>query len=498
MTTLSLRWRIIVALIALTLGTTLALFFLARYFLDLSLQAQTSITEKTGDALNDALALAKENYARRKVMLQEAGRKLRATPLLREAAETGTPESIRISLQALGIQPGELRFLGPQEIPEKATEAPLSTEPIVFKDPNLDNALQLLIPLDTGGPYAALLVTEPLDELLSVEEAAHTYRHLQMIESDLRRGFLLFFLVATISLVLLACLVGIRIGFGVTHPLCALLKGTRELARDNLDYRIPPGRDDEIGLLIHSFNRMAEDLKQNRRQRLEAEKIAAWREIARRLAHEIKNPLTPIQLTVQQMRDKYTGTDPAYRQLVADCTEIVTEEVENLRSLVQEFADFARMPSLSLGVHDLNAVVTDAARLYSDASLQLDLTTGLPLLNLDSEQMHRVLINLIENGLEATQESGPIRVVTRQEGGTILLRVEDGGPGVPEADRERIFQPYISSKPSGMGLGLAMVRSIVENHGGRIVVTSSPEGGARFEITLPVPETCLERPEVRT
>ena len=110
---------------------------------------------------------------------------------------------------------------------------------------------------------------------------------------------------------------------------------------------------------------MAEDLTQNRQQRLEAEKIAAWREIARRLAHEIKNPLTPIQLTVQQIRDKYPGEDPAYRKLVHDCTEIVTEEVESLRKLVQEFADFARMPSLSLGKHSLNDVITDIVRALS-------------------------------------------------------------------------------------------------------------------------------------
>jgi nitrogen fixation/metabolism regulation signal transduction histidine kinase len=305
-------------------------------------------------------------------------------------------------------------------------------------------------------------------------------------------------LVAAAGVVLVASVVGIRIGFEITGPLYALIKGTRELARDNLHYRIPRGRDDEIGLVIDSFNRMAEDLNQNRRQRVEAEKIAAWQEIARRLAHEIKNPLTPIQLTVQQMRDKYAGDDPAYRNLIEDCTEIVTEEVESLRGLVQEFADFARMPSLSLKRHDLNSVAQDAVRLYPEASIRLDLQVDLPELDLDVEQMRRVLINLIENGVEAAGENGTLAVCTQFRNGTVKLQVTDSGPGVARENRERIFQPYVSTKENGMGLGLAMVRSIVENHGGRVTVTDGPEGGAQFELLLPIPEGSIKWPEVQT
>ena len=317
-----------------------------------------------------------------------------------------------------------------------------------------------------------------------------------MEEEDLRWAFLLAFLVAATGVVVLASLVGIQIGFGITNPLYALIKGTREMARDNLDYRIPPGRDDEIGLLIDSFNKMAEDLKENRRKRLEAEQIAAWREIARRLAHEIKNPLTPIQLTVQQIRDKYPGKDPAYAKLINDCTEIVTEEVENLRALVQEFADFARLPSLSLSQNDLNTTIRDVVRLYPDAQIRLDLQPDLPELNLDVEQMRRVLINLIENGIEAAGQSGSLTIRTFVQEDQIRFLVNDSGPGVPPEERRRIFQPYVSTKESGMGLGLAVVRGIVEEHGGLITAADGPEGGAQFEIQLPVPETQRKRPEV--
>jgi two-component system, NtrC family, nitrogen regulation sensor histidine kinase NtrY len=241
-------------------------------------------------------------------------------------------------------------------------------------------------------------------------------------------------------------------------------------------------------LLIESFNKMAEDLKENRRKRLEAEQIAAWREIARRLAHEIKNPLTPIQLTVQQLKDKYPGDDPKYQKLVTDCTEIVTEEVENLRALVQEFADFARMPALLLAPKNINDIVQDIIRLYPDARIRQNLSPNLPTMQLDIEQIRRVLINLIENGIDAAGEKAHITIETEISEDEVCLRVSDNGPGVPEEERQRIFQPYISSKDSGMGLGLAVVRGIIEDHRGHIFVTDAPTGGAQFEIYLPLPE----------
>ncbi len=497
---LSLRSRIIIALIALALGTTLVLSLLAKNLLDQSLQV--SITPEIGQALNDALVLAKENYSVRKAIMVEAGGALAESPILNKAFQNGDLERLRDVFKQRELSEVSLRFAPRGSLPASLADR-LVGGPQVFKSPEQAALLQMAVPVwENGRIVAALFVTERLDKLINVERAAQTVGHLQMIfdhtQEDLYRAFLLTFLVAAAGVVLVTSVVGIRIGFEITGPLYALIKGTRELARDNLHYRIPRGRDDEIGLVIDSFNRMAEDLNQNRRQRVEAEKIAAWQEIARRLAHEIKNPLTPIQLTVQQMRDKYAGDDPAYRNLIEDCTEIVTEEVESLRGLVQEFADFARMPSLSLKRHDLNSVAQDAVRLYPEASIRLDLQVDLPELDLDVEQMRRVLINLIENGVEAAGENGTLAVCTQFRNGTVKLQVTDSGPGVARENRERIFQPYVSTKENGMGLGLAMVRSIVENHGGRVTVTDGPEGGAQFELLLPIPEGSIKWPEVQT
>ena len=477
MRSIPLRWRIITSLIGLALGTTLILALLARHFLALSLQ--TNVNLEMGSALTSALSLAKENYDAKKRQLQDIGQLLSAPPHRDENA-------LHAAFADAGLDNLTLRVSPLEQI-----DTDLSQGPAVSKVENDQLQLVLALP-DSQRALTALL---SLEALIDVENAVHTYKHIEMAEDDLLTAFLLAFLVAAAGVVLLASVIGVRIGFGITRPLNALLKGTREMARDNLQYRIPKGRNDEIGLLIESFNQMAQDLVENRRKRLEAEQIAAWREIARRLAHEIKNPLTPIQLAVQQMRDKYSGNDPAYQQFVTNCTEIVTEEVENLRSLVQEFANFARMPSLSLSPSDLNECVHNVVRLYPDAHIHLDLEKNHPTLELDAEQIRRVLINLIENGLDASGINGQIEIRTRTSGDTAILSVIDSGPGVPLKDRVRIFQPYVSTKESGMGLGLAVVHNIIEDHGGHISVNDAPKGGAQFDLQLPIPDRAVAQPE---
>ena len=477
MRAIPLRWRIIAALIGLALGTTLILALLAQHFLALSLQ--TNVNVEMGSALTSALSLAKENYDAKKRQLQDIGQLLSAPPhrdlnALHTAFANAGLDNPTLSISPIG-----------------QIDTDISQGPVVSKVEN--DRLQLVLALpDSQRALTALL---SLEALIDVRNAVHTYKHIEMAEDDLSTAFLLAFFVAAAGVVLLASVIGVRIGFGITRPLNALLKGTREMGRDNLQYRIPKGRDDEIGLLIESFNQMAQDLVENRRKRLEAEQIAAWREIARRLAHEIKNPLTPIQLAVQQIRDKYSGNDPAYQHFVTNCTEIVTEEVENLRSLVQEFANFARMPSLSLSPSDLNECVHNVVRLYPDAHIHLDLEENQPALELDAEQMRRVLINLIENGLDASGKNGQIEIRTRTSGDTTILSVIDNGPGVPIEDRLRIFQPYVSTKESGMGLGLAVVHNIIEDHGGHISVTDAPTGGAQFDLQLPIPDRAIAQPE---
>ena len=244
---------------------------------------------------------------------------------------------------------------------------------------------------------------------------------------------------------------------------------------------------------------------------LTAQRAAAWSEVARRIAHEIKNPLTPIQLSAERIARQFgvrangkdgpngnrlsTGVqDEELKRVVEECTTSITREVAGLKSLVDEFSRFARMPDAQKSNIDLNEVVRQAASLYEDrlnrADLELRLASELPSAMADAEQMKRVFVNLIDNGLEALNDSGERRVTieTRYDAAreTITAEVADTGEGIPAADFKRLFQPYFSTRGRGTGLGLAIVQRIVSEHGGHIHAEHNAPKGARFVIEIPV------------
>lgn len=225
---------------------------------------------------------------------------------------------------------------------------------------------------------------------------------------------------------------------------------------------------------------------------IRAQKVAAWREVARRLAHEIKNPLTPIQLSAERLRRKLSDLEPPRGELVQECTTTIIGEVEALKSLVDEFSQFARMPAPRAVPTDLHQLASDALALYrglfTSVTLEQRFAPTLPEVRVDPEQMRRVLINLVDNAIEAMNRSGTIVIETSYEAanGFVRLIVSDDGPGIPEGDREKLFLPYYSTKGRGSGLGLAIVRRIVAEHGGSIDVSDNVPRGTRFTIELPV------------
>jgi two-component system nitrogen regulation sensor histidine kinase NtrY len=231
------------------------------------------------------------------------------------------------------------------------------------------------------------------------------------------------------------------------------------------------------------------------------QRVAAWRDVARRLAHEIKNPLTPIQLCAERLRRHFGSAPPPVKELVDECTSTIVGEVESLKALVDEFAQFARMPAPRAVPSNLNAVLNETLALYnglfSKVRLDRQFAAALPPVRLDIEQIRRVVINLVDNALEALngmpddarQDADPpcITIQTQHDSTNAVARiiVADNGPGVPEADREKLFMPYYSTKRRGSGLGLAIVRRIVAEHGGSIEVGDNSPHGSRFVIELP-------------
>jgi two-component system nitrogen regulation sensor histidine kinase NtrY len=235
---------------------------------------------------------------------------------------------------------------------------------------------------------------------------------------------------------------------------------------------------------------------------IRTQRVAAWRDVARRLAHEIKNPLTPIQLSAERMRRHFGSAPPAARALVDECTATIVSEVESLKALVDEFAQFARMPTPRAVPSDLNAVLVETLALYNglfqEIQIQRRLAPGLPFIRVDVEQIRRVVINLIDNAVEALGGSGasarpdglpPVIVVETQHdaaNGVVRILVTDNGPGIPAADRDKLFMPYYSTKQRGSGLGLAIVRRIIAEHGGSIEAHDNMPAGTVFMIELPI------------
>ena len=224
---------------------------------------------------------------------------------------------------------------------------------------------------------------------------------------------------------------------------------------------------------------------------IRAQKVAAWREVARRLAHEIKNPLTPIQLCAERIRRHFSSSSGPTFELVEECTSTIVGEVDSLKAIVDEFSQFARMPAPRAVPTDLHALLTEALALYhgllGEVVFERRFAAALPKVRVDGEQIRRVIINLVDNAIEAMNRAGVITIETHHDPGASLVRliVTDNGPGIPAAEREKLFMPYYSTKRRGSGLGLAIVRRIVAEHGGTIEVGDNEPRGTKFTIELP-------------
>ncbi|MCA9684638.1 MAG: HAMP domain-containing protein, partial [Myxococcales bacterium] len=277
-------------------------------------------------------------------------------------------------------------------------------------------------------------------------------------------------------------------------------KLARQVASGELSTRAPRLGRDELGLLAAAFNTMLDELEHNRRRITYLQRVGAWQEMARRIAHEIKNPLTPIQLAVQQLREKDPGTDPRFSRLLADSAEIVEDEVESLRRMVTSFSQFAKVPEVVVEVVEVARILGEFERAYGGTEPGLEIVEpgeGDALLKIhgDRQLLKQVLVNLVENAGLSAREAGVETVEIRVGAGRVpgredelaFFSVEDNGPGIEPRRRELIFEPYETTRAQGTGLGLAIVKKIVLDHGGEVSVGESESlGGARFEVRIPL------------
>jgi two-component system nitrogen regulation sensor histidine kinase NtrY len=475
-----------------------------------------------------------------------------------------------------------------------------------------------------GTVVVAIHVPQRLEaQVRSIAQAFREYKQLKLLKQPIKGIYILLFLLMTLVIVFSVTWFGLYLAKGITVPIQRLAEGTREVAAGNLAYRVTAEADDEVGILVTSFNKMTEDLASSKTQLeraytdlqakhaelterrsytetvleavatgvvsadaagtvttvnraaarmlgldpaaavgrhytealldaefadlvalirrmdrlregslerelgvgrdgrrltllasltvlrgpaeeylgivlvfddltelLSAQRLAAWREVAQRIAHEIKNPLTPIQLSAQRLRRRLGGRLADEGGVLEECTATIIGEVEGLRRLVDEFTRFARMPRLAPRPTDVHRLLEGVVALYRETHPAVELRAAfapeLPVLEADPDQLKRAVLNLIDNAVEAG--AAEVVVGTRWERGTgrIQIVVADDGPGVAPELRDKLFVPYFSTKTTGMGLGLPIVHQIVTDHGGQIRVDENPPRGTRFVIDLPV------------
>lgn len=328
-------------------------------------------------------------------------------------------------------------------------------------------------------------------------DIAQVYRTVRKLESGRAREFYLAYFGILMAAVGLSLGVGWWLSRSVTKRIARLATATAHVARGDLTFQVPVIGRDEIARLSRDFNYMISEFSEARDRIVYLEKVSGWQDLARRLAHEIKNPLTPIRLAVQELRKRSRNEGGLFEKLVVELTEVVDEEVGSLTRLVDEFSQFARLPTVRPARVYLQKFLESFIRAYTkyrdDAEIDFVMPPAPFEAPIDQVLLRRVLVNLVDNAIDASPNK-PAHIRLKAEvdilTGRSYIHVEDSGLGIPPDIERRIFEPYFTTKSTGTGLGLAIVKKIVLQHGGTIQLSRSILGGADFCICLPcVPST---------
>jgi two-component system nitrogen regulation sensor histidine kinase NtrY len=432
----------------------------------------------------------REVIAAKKSEFQEVARRLAATQDLDRRFRERTEDDWDVLAAKLLEEHGELISVAivngqGQELAKATREASLPKERV--------RELELPQAIGVGGAQLNLVFAadmQPVLELQALGEALEASRRVDTVKSSLPESYRLAFLLLVGGVVVVVTIIALLFAGRISRRIASLVAGTREVAKGDLGARVAIEGSDELAELATAFNTMVDDLQQEKEKTLYLQRIGAWQDVARKLAHEIKNPLTPIQLVVQQAVSSYPGDDPRYLKLLASCDEIVREEVQGLKRLVDAFRDLGRLPKVEASALPLTDLLGD---LRANAELAkcmeiVEVDVGM-VVSADRLLLRRALVNLLENGVQAGAD-GSGRVVLRceREGAMALFSIEDEGPGVPEPKREQIFDPYVTSKETGTGLGLAIAKKVALDHRGLLLLDVAPSamGGARFILKIPL------------
>ncbi|HZO13717.1 MAG TPA: ATP-binding protein [Polyangiaceae bacterium] len=461
---------------------------------------RTAFHQEYLDQLDRSLGVYKDLVASMKRAMRNEGAAIGERHELRVAAQEGDRAALGRELErAMRAHPTLVSI----EIHDPEGEKVAGQKRPTPIDESRERPFQVDIPLaegDSAPTMQAVFAADRarIDELESAVEFAQAYKSFagKHLGEWLSRPHLLGFGALLGCTLLLAVITGIFVVRPLTRRIDRLAAATRPVAEGDLTVRVADSGRDEIGDLARSFNQMLEQLEKSRARIEFLKRIGEWQQMARRLAHEIKNPLTPIQLAVEECHRRYQGDDASYKKLLSTTLDIVVEEVQSLRRLVGEFAEFARLPRADLRKGDMREFLQEQKpRLLRDevagaenggVALDIDVPDEEIPIALDRTMLYRVLSNLVQNAAQANAGSGRVRVHAERELEACVLDVEDDGPGVPQDLRQSVFDPYVTTKKDGTGLGLTIVKKVIIDHGGHVDVDESPLGGARFRIRLPL------------
>jgi two-component system, NtrC family, nitrogen regulation sensor histidine kinase NtrY len=641
-----LKTRLTLAFVALTLVPTIVLFIASAGVLHTTIESW--FTTRVEDSLQSALVVAQAYYKGASENVLNTATRLAATisaesllnssdtNSLKEAMSTWRTEDGLSSLHIYLQDGSPLAISKDQALKDVTIPSPLSsflkiglrgekTSEILPLD-EAGDLIRAIVPIKTHNSdtvQAALVAdhyipTSLAGRLFSISSAFGEYQEAKRMKGPVKLIYILILLIVALLAIFIGFWFGVTMARDITDPILGLAEGTEKIAAGNLDVYIEPTADDELGVLVRSFNKMTGDLRKardelekvnldldSRRKYMEtvlrniaagvlaldsernvtainesakkllgitidiylhrpmgqilpttsataiseileelpesgsegierqmtlslpdrslslicfanslkdeeggdlgvvlvfedmtylvkAQRMAAWREVARRIAHEIKNPLTPIQLNAQRIQRKYRGMVGEDTQVLDQCTRGIIDQVEQLKNMVNEFSLFARMPAAKLAPNDLNATVREVFDLYAQGNNKINFTfvqdDSLPVLDIDRQQMKRVVVNLLENSISAIGGRGEIHARTSYDSKAriVTLEIRDTGTGIQPQDRARLFEPYFSTKPGGTGLGLTIVSTIIADHNGYIRIKDNPGSGAAFVIELPL------------
>ncbi len=649
----SLRTRLVISFISLSLIPTILLFFIALQFVSTSMDYW--FNSNVEESLDESLRVAQDIYQGNKAQTIATGNSI-TEELIAEKVLQLAPDNIQARLEnqmtlrnldgltllsaqrqiVANAESDNINYFSLPEIPAELFRLVLSgeTERTSIQSVPTGEIIRSLTPVyfekePDSIPY--MLVTtiyisqDRLDRMTIISKGIEGYRQLVLLKNPLKTSLLVMLLIVTLLIIFSAVWFGFYIAQGLTGPIGKLATATRRVAEGELDFVLEKESDDEMGLLVDSFNQMTHDLQTSkiqlesvnvalqesnieldeRRQYIEtilqnvpagvisfdangkvtsinkfaedllhinkddylhkdfrttlmpdhrviiekflqeleesgkstiqqplrlslgretvsllvnvtklddetgnplgtvlvfdnltqlekAQRIAAWREVARRIAHEVKNPLTPIQLSAQRLRKRYLYTLESDTEVFDLCTQTIINQVEELKRLVSEFSSFARMPIVQKTRNDIVKMVKEILVFYEEShgyiSFRYITEQNIPPFEFDLKQMKRVLINLLENSITALPDGGTIEIAIScdKEEQVVYMEVRDNGPGVADEDKLRLFEPYFSTKKSGTGLGLAIASTVVSDHGGQIKVTDNEPTGAIFTVELPI------------